>query len=500
MSNFNELFFAPFFKRTEANNTAFVIDGVEYSYAEVYSLVKHICGLLNEVSETNVFLYATDDIRTYASILALWIKGKAYVPLNPNQPKERHLDAIKSVGAHYILSSDGKYNLDVENVKVLSTEYISSECPQQDEDVVQVNVPDTNLAYILFTSGSTGKPKGVPITRGNVAAFIDSMNNIGLDITSDDKCLQPFDLTFDFSVSSYVIPLVKGACIFTIPNKAVKFTYIAELLEEHHLTVLQMVPSMIRNLLPYMDEVDASSVRYNILCGEALTGKVIIPWHGANPNMISYNMYGPTEDTVFCTYYLINKDTINKLLTANDIVSIGKSFKNSGVLLMDDNDIEITQPNVEGELCLCGDQLTPGYWKNDRENKEKFFVKDGVRYYRSGDMCYYAEDGNLMYVSRKDFQVKINGYRVELGEIENVYAEAAKGKYCVVLPYQNAQDNTELAIIVEGKEYDYKEHQAYMSSKLTKYMMPSKWLFVKSMPLNQNGKVDRKEIRRIFNL
>jgi acyl-coenzyme A synthetase/AMP-(fatty) acid ligase len=105
-----------------------------------------------------------------------------------------------------------------------------------------------------------------------------------------------------------------------------------------------------------------------------------------------------------------------------------------------------------------------------------------------------------MYVSRKDFQVKINGYRVELGEIENVYAEAAKNKYAIVLPFQNAQDNTELAIIIEGKEYDYTDHQAYMSTKLTKYMMPSKWLFVKSMPLNQNGKVDRNKIRQLFNL
>ena len=326
------------------------------------------------------------------------------------------------------------------------------------------------------------------------------MDNIGLDITNKDKCLQPFDLTFDFSVSSYVIPLVKGACIYTIPNKAVKFTYIAELLEEYHLTVLQMVPSMIRNLLPYIEEVDVTSVRFNILCGEALTGKVIIPWHQANQNMVSYNMYGPTEDTVFCTYYMINRRNIDSLLASNDIVSIGTTFKNSDVLLMDDNDQEINTSNQEGELCLCGTQLTPGYWKNDKENAEKFFMKGGNRFYRTGDMCYYAEDGNLMYVSRKDFQVKINGYRVELGEIENVYAEVSHGKYCVVLPYLNAQSNTELAIVIEGKEYDYKEHQSVMSSKLTKYMMPSKWLFVKSMPLNQNGKVDRKEIRKIFNL
>ncbi len=498
--NLNKHLLVPFIERKDWESPAFVIGGKSWQYYEFYDIVEQISYLIKDIDEKEVFLYATDDIRTYASILALWLSGKAYVPLNPNQPSDRHRETIISVGTHFVLSSDSNYRCDKEDVTIIDTSSISNDGYIRKNTLGFTDVDDNDLAYILFTSGSTGKPKGVPITRGDLAAFIDSMNNIGLDLSPADKCLQPFDLTFDFSVSSYVIPLVKGACIYTIPNKAVKFTYIAELLEVHHLTVLQMVPSMIRNLLPYMDEVDVSSVRYNILCGEALTGKVIIPWHDANPEMVSYNMYGPTEDTVFCTYYLIHKDIIGDLLSANDIVSIGRTFKNSGVLLLDDNDNEINYPNQEGELCLCGDQLTPGYWKNDKENAEKFFVKNGVCYYRTGDMCYYAEDGNLMYISRKDFQVKINGYRVELGEIENVYAEASKGKYCVVMPYQNAQGNTELAIVIEGKEYDYKEHQAFMSSKLTKYMMPSKWLFVKSMPLNQNGKVDRKEISKMFNL
>lgn len=487
-------------RRNRSEQPAFYINGKCWSYSEFNAIIEQVYSLLNNVQDPIVALYATDDIRTYASIIALWLQGKAYVPLNPNQPKERHSESILSVDTHFVLSSDNTYMSGLDGVVVVDTSGINYDYSKERINPTVLEVSDSSLAYILFTSGSTGKPKGVPITRGDVAAFIDSMNHIGLDITPEDKCLQPFDLTFDFSVSSYVIPLAKGACIYTIPNKAVKFTYIASLLEDYHLTVLQMVPSMIRNLLPYIDEVDVSSVRYNILCGEALTGKVIIPWHEANPKMVSYNMYGPTEDTVFCTYYPIDKTNIENLLAANDIVSIGKTFKNSGILLVDDNDAEITSPNKEGELCLCGNQLTPGYWKNDKENAEKFFFKNGVRYYRSGDMCYFAEDGNLMYVSRKDFQVKINGYRVELGEIENVYAEAANGKYCVVLPYLNPQGNTELAIVVEGKEYDYKEHQVYMSSKLTKYMMPSRWLFVKSMPLNQNGKVDRTEIRRIFNL
>lgn len=500
MTLFGKLFLEPLLKLRYSDNLAFCIAREKYNYSMLWEEVELQIKRLSLIEDKIVGIYATDNLCTYASIVALWYCGKSYVPLNPNQPKERHIESIVSAGAQYILSADAKYECNLEDVEVINTMELSSKDYDGKDNFEIADVDDSELAYILFTSGSTGKPKGVPITRGDVAAFIDSMDNIGLDITSDDRCLQPFDLTFDFSVSSYVIPLAKGASIYTIPNKATKFTYIAELLEEYHLTVLQMVPSMIRNLLPYMDEVDLKSVRYNILCGEALTGKVITTWHKGNPEMVSYNMYGPTEDTVFCTYYLVNKFNINNLLSANDIVSIGKTFKNNEVLLMDDNNIEVTGANIEGELCLCGEQLTPGYWKNDKENAEKFFEKEGKRYYRSGDICYYAEDGNLMYVSRKDFQVKINGFRVELGEIENRYAAISGGKYSVVLPFTNQQGNTELAIVIEGKEYDYKDHQTALSNALPAYEVPARWLFIRSIPLNQNGKVDRKAIRKEFNL
>lgn len=499
MTLFHKEFIEPLQKLHNSEKTAFCIAGTNYSYNQLWEIVDSLILQLVEIKEDVVGLYATDSIYTYSSIVALWMVGKAYVPLNPNQPVERHKEVLSDVDCEYVLTSDKSYNAEIDKVKYLVTTDIDirNECKSTfkllDDD-------DNRLAYILFTSGSTGKPKGVQITRGDLASFIDSMNHIGLDLTAKDKCLQPFDLTFDFSVSSYIIPLSKGASIYTIPIKATKFTYIAELLEEHHLTVLQMVPSMIRNLLPYMDEVDVSSVRYNILCGEALTGKVIVPWHQANPEMVSYNMYGPTEDTVFCTYYLINKENINSLLAANDIISIGKTFKNNGILLVDNNNQEIVNSYQEGELCLSGDQLTPGYWKNDKENSEKFFIKDGVRYYRTGDMCYYSEDGNLMYVSRKDFQVKINGFRVELGEIENRFASLTGGKYSVVMPFMNKQGNTELAIIIEGKEYDYQEDKTALANSLPAYEVPSKWLFTRNIPLNQNGKVDRKEIKRMFNL
>ncbi len=498
--DFYEAFLKPVYSKKDSTDVAFCIRNKMYSYAQLYDVVEQIWHVVREIPEGLIGLYATDDIRTYASVIALWTCGKTYVPLNPNQPNDRHAEVMESVGSHYILSADKKYALDVEGLNMLRTKDVLVDGYVRKDDVAFENVSEQTLAYIIFTSGSTGKPKGVPISRGNVAAFIDSMNHIGLDITAADRCLQPFDLTFDFSVSGYVIPLAKGASIYTIPQKAIKFSYIAGLLEDHHLTVLQMVPSMVRNMLPYMDEVELGSVRYNIFCGEALTGKVLKAWHEANPDMVSYNMYGPTEDTVFCTYYKIEKSNIANPLASNDIVCIGKTFDNSGLLVLDASDKVVMEKDVEGELCLCGQQLTLGYWQNETENCAKFLEIDGTRYYRTGDLCYYGEDGNLMFVSRKDFQVKINGFRVELGEIENRYAEISGGRFSVVMPYTNEQDNTELAIVIEGEEYDYKEDKTELASQLPPYELPGKWLFTRTIPLNTNGKVDRKAIKKQFDL
>ena len=169
-------------------------------------------------------------------------------------------------------------------------------------------------------------------------------------------------------------------------------------------------------------------------------------------------------------------------------------------MLLDNHDQIIKDENIEGELCLCGNQLTPGYWNNEKENLAKFLEIDGKRYYRSGDLCYYGEDKNLMFVSRKDFQVKINGFRVELGEIENRYSEISGGNFCVVMPYTNEQGNTELAIVIEGDEYDFKAHKTQLANELPAYELPAKWLFIKSIPLNTNGKVDRKAIKQHFEL
>ena len=499
MSRFDEIILDRVFCRKDADTPAFCIRGECFSYRRFISLASNMAVRFESLDREMICLYATDDVRTYAAIFALWMCGKAYVPLNPVQPKGRHLEVMESIGATCVISADRSYTVDDPSVSVIDVSGLESVAGQE---VVPFrhDVPEDKAAYVIFTSGSTGKPKGVVITRGNLAAFVDSTGHTGLSISGEDRCLQPFDLTFDFSVSSYLLPLLNGACVYTIPPKAIKFLQIAALVEKYRLTVLQMVPSMARNLLPYASELDLGSVKYNIFCGDALTRQIVKGWHKLNPDMVSYNMYGPTEGTVFCAGYVMNERNLDSLETYNDVVSIGKPYANCQVAIIGDDGEVITSVGEKGELCLAGAQLTPGYWNNPQENSSRFFMLDGVRFYGSGDICFYGEDGNLAYVGRKDFQVKINGFRVELLEVEKCFSDASGGMFSVAMPTTNSQGNTELVLAVEGRERDCTSEKAYLAAHLPKYEVPSRFIFVRSIPMNVNGKVDRKALAAMMDI
>ena len=168
-----------------------------------------------------------------------------------------------------------------EGVKVTMTRQLSL----IDEPMaVPCTADDSELAYILFTSGSTGRPKGVPITRGNVSAFVTAFRDLGFRLTADDRCLQMFDLTFDLSVQSYLLPLLNGACVYTISFDRIKYQAVFELLDDYHLTFTMMVPSVIHYLRPYLDELHIEELRYSLFAGEGLNLDDVDSWARSVPN------------------------------------------------------------------------------------------------------------------------------------------------------------------------------------------------------------------------
>ncbi|WP_282016609.1 AMP-binding protein [Marinifilum flexuosum] len=474
---------------------AFCINGRIYSYSEFFTYVQYVQDRVNKQTDSNdklIGLICDDTIMTYASIVALWYEGKAYLPLHPKQPNERHYEIIRESKISCVLS-EGKY-YDGVNTIILNENEVGIDI---NNNIIIKEVCDSELAYVLFTSGSTGKPKGVQITRKNVSAFIDSMLDYGFDLSSEDKYLQPFDLTFDISVFALLMPLINGGCLYTIPLDATKFTYIAELLEKYYLTFLPVVPSMIRNLNPYLDEVQTDSVRYTIVAGEAFMKDVLDPWQNKIKHSITINMYGPTENTVYATGHSFKYG--QNAFEHHGGLTIGKDLKNSKSIIIDEKGNPIKSANEIGELCLSGPQLTPGYLNNKKENQEKFFFYNDERFYKTGDLCFYDENSLIMYIGRLDSQVQINGYRVELNEIESKYKSISKYS-SIAIPFSNRQGNLEIALIIECDKYDYTSDIEKLKGTLPSYMCPSKILFMKRFPLNSNGKIDKRALKENFNL
>ncbi len=496
-NTFHKEVLQPFLQASEnyAANNAYCINEVFYSYKQLCEKISAIRTEVKklEASNINVGLVANDDIETYAAIMALWLEGKCYVPVNPETPAERNRNVLTQAGASVVIDSSDQPLYPELNI-IRSKELVCSKI-----DLEPVNVSDDERAYIFFTSGTTGIPKGVPITRANLAGFIKAFFELGITMDSSDKCLQMFELTFDLSVMSYLAPLLRGACVYTIPKNKIKFNYIADLLEEHHLTVALMVPSIIHYLRPYLDEVNCESMKFSLFCGEALPLDVTSEWSKSIPNAKIMNVYGPTEDTIFCTHYTYERSEENK--ASNGLLCIGKAMNGTFTIIVNENK-QILGPGEKGELCLGGVQLTPGYWKNDEKNKEAFFhiMYDGemTRFYKTGDLCQADEEGDIMYLGRIDSQVKVQGFRVELSEIEFYAKEFLDKTNAVAIAFTNQLQNTEIGMVIEAADFDTKPMIEYMKTKLPSYMIPTQLRFINTFPLNTNGKIDRKVLKEKF--
>jgi len=478
------------------NRNAFYINETFYTYFDFINKISNIRNSLEistKKTDKIIGLVTNNDIETYASIVALWFEGKAYVPLNPEHPVNRNLDIITQAEIQTIIDSSEKsvfteYN--IINSKIVSDTEIN---------LVPKVVSDAELAYIFFTSGTTGIPKGVTISRANVSGFIAAFNDLGFYIDENDRFLQMFDLTFDLSIMSYLVPILNGACIYTIPKGTFKFNYVFELIDEHDITIALMVPSILHYLRPYFDEIDAHSMKYSLFCGEELPLDVTEEWSRCLPNAYIFNVYGPTENTIFCTIYNYKKTLNTK--SYNGVLSIGKPMTGVETIIVDDQN-QILPKGKKGELCLAGKLLSPGYWKNEEKNKVSFFTTKfngkKTRFYKTGDICTEDSEGDIMYIGRLDYQTQIQGFRVELLEVEFHVRSFLENINAVAIAFTNKLENSEIGLLIESDEFDTKKLLEYCNTRMPLYMIPTRINFMKSFPLNSNGKIDRNKLKVFF--
>jgi amino acid adenylation domain-containing protein len=480
------------------DRNAFNIDGNFYTYLEFARIVSKVRAYLElncSKDEKLVGLIArqASDIETYSAIYGCLFAGFGYVPIKPENPLNRNSSILEQTGIKTILCKKAdeaiKAIADTNGAKIVSI----ADLPDAPINLNPPEIDENEIAYLLFTSGSTGIPKGVPITRRNLTAFVNAFVMLGYNVNENDRFLQMFELTFDFSVVCYTVPICAGACVYTVPYEGVKFANVYMVMEEQEITFACLVPSVLSYLKPYFDEIKLEKMRYSLFCGEILLNDIANAWSKCTSNAKIINAYGPTEATVFCLIYEWEKENTQKK-SFNGGVCIGKAMANMSAVVIDEN-LQILSQGIKGELCLAGRQLTPGYWKDSEKNAKTFFKtnvngKEEV-FYKTGDLAFLDEDGDFMFAGRIDNQIKIQGFRIELGEIEHFAREFLKTINVVAVAYKNNLGTMQIHLFIENYNGNIADLENHLRSKIPGYMVPSQITSITSFPLNANGKIDR---------
>ncbi len=476
-----------------ARNNAFCINNNYYTYADFMLIISSVQHFLDNIDPKSSFIGVEtfDDIETYATIYALWFSGLTFVPLNPRFPPERNKQIIYETNISCILSSRAGTLKDsnLPGVEKFNTKQL----PEYSTLPALSKLAPENILYVLFTSGSTGKPKGVPISYTNLDAFVNGFYGIGYQLNHTDRFLQMFDFTFDVSVQCYVLPLVIGACVYTVPQVKLKFLSVVQILEKYEITCAKMVPSIISLLKPYFLKIHLPSLKYCLFSGEPLYHGILTEWKNCVPNAVIQNFYGPTEATIDCLYYEWHPQSVEK--AHNGIVSIGRCFGDSQTIILNEKGEE-ARTNEKGELCISGNQLTKGYLNMPEKNKEAFFRVDNQFFYRSGDIVFRDKDGDVMFCGRKDTQVQVQGFRVELPEIEHAATKLANKARTAAIARQDAQNNVVIVLFIESDETEMNVLENGLKSMLPYYMLPGKIIVLPEFPMTTSGKIDRKKLEK----
>ena len=482
------------------NRNAFCINREYYTYytlAKVVSKIRNFIQSKVDESEKLIGVIANHEqhIEIYGAIFGTLYSGRGYVPINPVNPLERNIEILKQTGIKTILccKKNEKLNELAYRLKINLIETCS--LPESTINIELPVVNENDTAYILFTSGSTGIPKGVQISRKNLNSFISAFFNLKLNVNQNDRFLQMFELTFDFSVVCYTIPLLLGACIYTVPTEGIKFANVYTILEENEITFACMVPTVLNYLKPYFDEIKLDKMKYSLFCGEALQEEIARRWSVCIPDGKIINAYGPTEATVFCTTYEFKENTSNK--NFNGIVSIGKPMENIEAIVVDEK-LKKVKNGEKGELCISGDQLTQGYLNDEDRNKKAFFKYSTkgkpIRFYRTGDTAIIDDDGDFMFTGRLDDQIKIQGFRTELGEIEHHTREFTKSTNVKAISNEDDRGITQIHLFIENFKKNTEDLNEYLRTKIPEYMLPASINNIHVFPFNGNGKVDKKKL------
>ncbi len=497
-----------------------MVRGATRSYGELEESARRWANAIIGVSRSRperVGLFAYRSEVSYCGALAALLSGAAFVPLNPTFPVQKTASMVRQAGLDAIivdkacapLLRDVLAGMDPPpllmpefdsplipgvNARILDRPELSHAAPLKQLPPL---TPE-DIAYILFTSGSTGTPKGVPVTNGNAVCFMQVMTE-RYGIRPADRFSQTFDQTFDLSVFDLFMAWWSGASVYSMLT--VELLAPTRFVNRNQLTVWFSVPSVAAQMMRRntLAPDTMPTLRWSLFCGEPLPRRAAEAWQDAARNSVVENLYGPTELTIACLTHRWDPQR-SPNLCYNEIVPIGRPFPGLGAMVVDDN-LRPVPDGAAGELCINGPQTTPGYWRDPAKTSERYadlpVSGDQVRrFYRTGDRVMRLPDGDYVFLSRVDDQIKVLGHRVELGEIEAALRGQEGVEHAVALGWPIIAGSAQgIVAFVSGEGLDPGRLTEGAKLTLPPYAVPARILLVGQMPLNVNGKVDRRSLR-----
>ncbi|UXY15818.1 amino acid adenylation domain-containing protein [Chitiniphilus purpureus] len=475
------------------------------SYVDLLNGIASICCHFPSGRQRIIGVIMPRSVEWIVCMTAIMSNNDIYVPLDPEDPDIRLLELIQEAGISIIICSPPLHSrmaslLDSFTPSVKLIEYSLQSGLFNLVRPTQPTAEATSLSYILFTSGSTGKPKGAQIEHRGMYNHLQAKIEL-LELTEKDVIAQTAPQTFDVSIWQAITGLLVGATtvVYSKDVQIIPALFLRNIIDDR-ITLLELVPSYFSLFVSYLERVKNkytfTSLRAIVVTGEALKQELANRWFALYPAIPIVNAYGPTEASDDITHYILTD------VGSDNIVPIGKPIRNLRVHILDrhDNPCPI---GVVGEICVTGIGVGTGYINAPDKTRQSFSFSHPLakwstgRMYRTGDLGYWKKDGNLAFVGRKDFQVKIRGMRAELGEIENVILNVSEIDDVVVLLDQKDTNDAFLIAFLLGKT-DLSSLRQKLTERLPSYMLPNQLICLESFPLNRAGKVDKKALLKMI--
>jgi amino acid adenylation domain-containing protein len=494
----HELFEEQAARRPDAAALRFA--GVETSYGELNARAEALAELLRREGagpDVLVALFLERSPEVIVAMLAVLKAGGAYVPLDPGYPAERLALLVEDSAPVLLLTRSALLDrlpsapnraprtLCLDNLSPLPSlpSRVSSPAPE-------------NLAYVMYTSGSTGRPKGVAVTHGNVIRLV--RETAFARFGPDEVFLLLAPVSFDASTLEIWGPLLNGGTLVVFPPHTPTLEELGAELLRQGVTTLWLTAGLFHPMVESRVE-DLRGLRQLVAGGDVLSAPHVRKALAALPGLTLINGYGPTENTTFtCTHAMTDPRGIG----AGDVsVPIGRPISNTAAVLLD-RGLRPVPPGVPGELCAGGAGLARGYLRRPDLTAERFVPNPvggigGERLYRTGDLARMRAGGEIEFLGRIDQQVKIRGFRVEPGEIEAVLAAHPAVKEAAVVVRGAGADRSLMACLVVEDAGVEAAMRSYLRERLPEPMIPAAWIFLEALPLNPNGKVDRRALARL---